>query len=236
MNIKLNLLTVTIIIIALLGTAFILGKVSAHRQIESLSNAVSEAQGQLSDSITSYTKTIKGKDLIISTQSTIILKKSDAVEAGLIEQERLKALNIKHVRENIVLKGRLQAYKDSLITIEPDTITVHDTIIGDRPYLGLPHRMTFEDEWLYLDVNIRADASWGFGLTSDIPTTLTLGTKKVGLFKNEPTAFLTTENPYYSTIFIQDIKIEEKPFYSQPWFKWTTYGAAFVGGFILGGH
>ena len=137
MNIKLNLLTVTIIIIVLLGTSFYIGRVSTHRQVESLSNAVSEAQTQLETQATSYQMIINSKKLAVTTQKSVIIRQRDAIENGLIEQERLKALNIKHVRENIVLKGRLEAYKDSLITIEPDTIMVHDTIIGDKPYLNL---------------------------------------------------------------------------------------------------
>ncbi|MFA5638635.1 MAG: hypothetical protein WC961_07140 [Anaerovoracaceae bacterium] len=227
---------VILLIIALLGLSFLLGRVNGRREVESLSNALSEAQNQIKDTVYHYAITVDGLKMQIWEQKQVILSQKDAINAEILDKEKLRKLYIRQVESNTVIKGTLKAVRDSIANIKPEVIIVKDTSGMPHPYLRLPFQESYSDDYLNLSFNINEDASWGFGVDFALDLDITAGWVKTGFLKTEPRVFATTNSPYVNIVNIQGVKIENPVWYDKPWIRGVGYALSFSAGYFLGGR
>jgi hypothetical protein len=237
MNIKVPLVYVIGTILALLSVCFIAGRVSTTKERKETAHAVIQAQNQLLDAAKTYEAYIGGQKETIAEQRAVIMHKDVALEAGILEQERLRALQIKEVRENVKLRAEISVLKDSLLIVPNDTVIYDTVLIHDDTYLKLPSTFSYKDQWLTLNTNIHEDLTWGFDLRMPLSMDVTLGEVKTGFMKREPSVVLQTPNPYIGDIRIQNVQIETTtPWYRSTWMKVLTHVGAFGAGYYLGGR
>lgn len=236
MTIKIKLWVIVIVILAIIGGVYFLGGIKYRRQIDNLSDTLAELQEQLKDTIETYEIVVGDNTLAIAEQKRLILNYRDAIRNHVLNEEKLKRLHIASVSENVRLKAQISVLKDSLEMVKPEIIYVVDSSDVPVPHLKLPHSFSYEDDYAFLGVDID-ESWWNFNFVTDVSIDLTLADKKVGLFKREPTAFAQIDNPYMGQVKIQSLSIKKEPlFYETLWFKLLTHGAAFAGGFYLGGR
>ena len=236
MKIEIKVWVIVLVLIGLLTGIYFLGGIKYRRDIDSLSNALSEAQTQLSDTITSYEITLGDKVYTIADQKRIILNQEAAINAHILDKEKLKKLNIAHVQENVKLRAQLLILKDSLDLIRPEIIYVIDADSNSVPHLRLPHELNYDDDWMDIGVMINESLDWGFNIDSPIEADVTIADVKTGWFKKEPRVFISTDNPYFDIINVQSVSIKREPLlYERMWFKITTHALSFFGGYYLGG-
>ena len=237
MQIKVKLIWIIGAILALLSVCFIAGRVSTKAARVNASHAVIQAQNQLLDAAKTYEAYIDGQKETIAEQKTVIMHKDQAIASGVLEKDRLKALNVKEVKNNVKLRAEIRVLKDSLLIV-PNEVIVHDTIMyNDNTYLKLPSTLRYSDDYLTLNTNINEDLTWGFDLRMPLSLDVTIGDVKTGFMKREPSVVLTTPNPYIGDIKVQSIEIKKEPlFYETLWFRALTHVGAFSAGFYLGGR
>jgi len=145
----------------------------------------------------------------IASQAQIILTQKEAIDAGLLEIEKLKNVKsqVKVVTNTTIdtIYAELQPSQD---TSRPD----------DREFSIL-------EEWYAMNgvVNESSIAIRELQIKNEF--TLTIADKKLGFLKTpEPSVILVNKNPYTSTQEMQNIVVVYKqPFYRKPWF-WTGVG------------
>ena len=236
MTIKVKLIWVGLLMGIILIGAYFLGGIKPRRERDRAIGALTESQSQLKDTVSSYNMVIKGKEITIAEQKTIILTQKDAIAGHILDKERLKALNIKTVRENVRLKMTINVLKDSLDMNINDTIIIHDHDTMNT-YLRLPAYFNYKDEWITMNSNIGEDLMRGFSMSLPVDIDITMGEVKTGFLKREERVVLQTDNPYVDFLHVQSVKIEKEPlFYQKPLFKLFTHLVAFGGGFYLGGR
>ena len=235
MTVKIKTYWIVVAVIALLGLTFYLGSINGRRERDRLSENLSEAQNQLIDTVSHYTVKVRGLEVQVWEQTQIILTQKQAMDAGILDKERLEKLHIKTVQSNTIIKGQLKAARDSLKMTKPDTIIVIENDIS-VPYLRLPFKDNYTDDNLLLDININTNATWGFNIDMPLDLNVTLGRVKVGFMNQDYKALVTTENPYVGIVHVQSLKIEEDPWYRKGWFKGLTYGLVFGTGVWVGGR
>lgn len=237
MKLTIRLIPAVIILFSLIGGLFILQGIKHRNERDRLSTALISAQEQLIDSVQTYQILVNGQREILAEQRTLIMSQKDAIAAGVLQIERLRAANIKQVKENTLLKTQITVLKDSLEMDSTQIIYVVDSSGVNYPCLKLPNGMFYKDEWLGLGVTVFEDAQWSFNLNMGLDVNVTTGYKKTGLFGREPVASVTSPNPYLDIIHVQSVSIKNEPmFWDKTWFKVLSHSAAFAGGFYLGGR
>lgn len=236
MTIKIRLTYVIIALIAVLTASFWLGGIKPRRETDRLSKTLYELNSQLSDTISTYRITVNGQTQTIAEQKSLILSQQEAIRFHILDKDKLKAINIKQVRENIRLKTRINILKDSLEMIKPEIIYVVDADSDSIPHLRLPHSLSYEDDYMFLGVDIFPN-DWYFNMAMDMDIDITVGERKTGLFRTKPYVVTSFDNPYVGKVKVQSLQVKEQPlFYERGWFKALTHGAAFGLGFWLGGR
>lgn len=163
----------------------------------------------------------------IASQKQVILSKNEALESQLVELEELR--EYKRLERKIVFRTKT----------EIDTIFIPYTPTGDTldielPMFRKPFKYIEQDGWYALsgtatNLGIELDS-----MRVENKYSLLIGDKKLGWFKKpSPEIQLINENPYTSTVSMNNVKIEYKlPFYKRNEF-WTAIGV--VIGWFLGG-
>ena len=145
----------------------------------------------------------------IASQSQIILTQKEAIDAGLLEIEKLK--NVKS-QVNVITQTTIDTIYAELQPPQ-DTSRPHD-----RQFFIL-------EDWYAMNgvVNQSGIAIRELQIKNEF--TLTIADKKLGFLKTpEPSVILVNKNPYTSTQEMQNVVIVYKqPFYRKPWF-WTGVG------------
>lgn len=201
---------VVILVTALLAGAFIVGRYSTKKERSSLNEAIIA----LNDTITHRTVTINGLQHQVFEKDQVIISERTAKEAGLVEIDRLKALNIKRLKENTDLKVELEATKKELTLPDTVFITKKEQMEPGKTYLKLPFGNHFNDDYLTLTTWINTDHTWGFDMFAPINLNITVGDKKTGFLKTEPKVIIDTPNPY---VIVQDINYVSVQKKKLPW-------------------
>jgi hypothetical protein len=235
MEVNIKLWKVVVGVLLVVGGLSLYFGIKYHRNIERLSNELISLQEQLSDTLSTYEITFNGQSQLIAEQKSVILSYREAIRSHVLDKERLKRLHIASVRENVRLKSTISVLKDSLEMIKPEIIYVVDADNDSIPHLRLPHSLSYEDDYMFLGVDIFKD-NWYFNMAMDMDLELTIGEKKTGLFGREPVAFVGWDNPYMGSVRVQSLQIEREPvIYETTLFKILTNAASFGLGFWLGG-
>ena len=154
MKIEIKFWLVILIVIALIGAFYYAGGIKVRKERERLAEDVYTLQNQLSTTINTYEIELYGERQVIAEQKSVILTQKEAINAHVLDKERLKAINVDIVKENVHLKASLSVMKDSLDMIEPDIIYVLDSTGINVPHLKLPYGMFYKDEWIGLGVSL----------------------------------------------------------------------------------
>lgn len=186
------------------------------------------------DSIKFQTKLDKLGNSYIE-QEQRIANYEDALNAGLINEQDLKAKNLKNVETIINLRQQVSGLNDTILKYKskPAIITIIDTTTHDTVnYLKIPIEASFSNKWVIiketiLKEGIRIDT---LSLVNDQKIYIAL--RKNGfLRKSTPVITIESSNPYFAPIKMDNIIIE----HNIPWYQknitWGIIGA--IGGFIL---
>lgn len=188
---------------------------------------------RLRDSILVYEVEIDNLKEKVWEKDVVIATKREAIEAGLLEQDRLKALNYRRASHITRLEADVKAYRDSIPL--PDSVFIVDTVLVEagetqNTYLKIPFDFGFNEDHLSLDVGITNNREAWFDLDCHIPLTITMGTK------DRQVASVTTPSPYVRITDFEVVQIERN-IYIPPWATHTATGLAGFGlGFLLWGR
>jgi hypothetical protein len=224
MTVTRNNIIVVGIAIGLILIAFICGKCSTNKErSQQIANLAASR-----DSINESFVIINGLKQQVSTRDAIILTKDEAIQVGLLEQERLKKLHLKEIVTNSELQGTIEILKDSLKLL-PGTkiITIRDTTGIPSEFLSIPFTLLNEKtKWLSLSAGLdSSDFAW-YKLNVPVSGEMTIGYMKTGFLKTKPVGIFTSENPYLVINQMDITIIKDK----QKWFqKWWVHA---LGGVI----
>lgn len=208
MNEKLTSRFIRIIMFCLVALCIILLMQNCQRQqdYERVKQALQATQLKAGE----FEEEIGKNNEKIASQQQVILTQREAIDAGLLEIEKLK--NVKS-------------------QVRVITQTKVDTIFAsyDEPIdsVGESQFRTFSvsDPWYSFNGLIMPTGVAIRELQIKNEFSLTIADKKLGFFKTpQPSVILVNKNPYTSTQEMQNIVIVNKePFYRKPWF-WTSIG------------
>ena len=150
----------------------------------------------------------------IAVQKAIVLRKQDAIEAGLLREERLKELNMKSVEENVKLTTRVEVLEREASFVKPPVIIYKDTsynnVDSTLRYIQIPTSIKYEDKWASLYATVDYPKSMFDTISFISVPEITLGWQKQGFLKRaERTVIYTNENPYVTVLDMQNVIIEE---------------------------
>jgi hypothetical protein len=216
---------VLILVLALVVVSFFAGRISTLKPRNSSYDQITE----LTDVMTVYQREINGREQTIYEKNQILASQKEAIEAGILEKDHLKALGMKKATQITVLEGELSAARDS-IDLSGDSIifvTLPDSASGEtKNYVELPFSWKHEDEYLTLSTGIRKDQKAWFDLSAELPITVTLGGKD-----GKQVAAVNTPSPYVILTDFNVIRLKEENWFYKPWVP-TTGGI--IGGIGLG--
>ena len=120
-----------------LALGWYLGKVRAERASKPLVDA-------LNSEISAYKITIRGLEMSVYEKDQLVITQKQALDASLIEKEKLKKLHFKAVNEATSLKAQIAILKDSLSHTGTTVIVEDCDSVGySYPVIKLP--FTFKD-------------------------------------------------------------------------------------------
>jgi len=186
------------------------------------------------DSVRHYSVTINGLNNSVAERDAIILSKDQAIEAGIIEKERLKALHMKELVSNAKLKGEIEIFKDKLKLPRDKEVVfvpVKDTSGISHDYLRIPFTLLDEkEEYISLKAGMNEDKTAFYHLEVPVSGEMSVGYVKAGFLKTKPVGVFTTKNPYLK-VSNMDILItpEKKKWYESFWVHALVGGAAVEG-------
>ena len=146
----------------------------------------------------------------IATQQQIMLTQQEAIDAGLLEIEKLKNV-----------KSQVRVISETRI----DTIFAEYQEPQDSANPDKPRSFIVRDPWYSLNGLVLPTGIAIRELQIKNDYSITIADKKLGFFKTtEPSVILVNKNPYTSTQSMENVVIVRKePFYRKPWF-WTSVG------------
>lgn len=175
----------------------------------------------LNDTVHHYQITLQSLQYEVSQQSAVILTQRQALEAGLLEREQLKALHMKAVNTNVSLQAEIHVLRDSLKAL-PQTIfiTVKDTTGIAAHYVKIPFTLlNVQESYLQLSAGMTVNRNAWFDLT--IPVSkfdVTVGWQRDGWFRLKPVGTVVTDNPYI-TVKQMEVTVIDRPkkWYDRKW-------------------
>ena len=217
---------VLILVLALIIVSFFVGRYSTSR----VRSAQYDEISQLSEVMVVYQREINGRDQTIYEKNQIIASKKEAIEAGIIEKDLLKALNLKSVRQITKLNAEFSAYKDSLeldsVVFVTDTVFLASGEAENNTYAKLPFSWEYSDEYLTLSTGIRDNKQAWFDLSAPVHLTVTLGGRD-----GKQVAAVSIPGPYITVTDFNVVRLKEENWYYKP--VVPAIGGA-IGGFGLG--
>jgi len=185
------------------------------------------------DTIQRYSVKIGSLENFVSVKNAIIEDQKDAIRAGLLEKERLKALHLKQVLANTKLESTIKILRDSLKLVPGTTIiTIKDTSGVYQSYVKIPFDLLkINEKYLTLNAGMDTNKLAWFKLETLFSGELTLGYQKAGFLKVKPVGIFTTENPYLKVNSMEALIIKEnKKFYQKTWFHVVLTTAILITG------
>ena len=219
---KKNTASLVLLILIALGASFFLGKCSTRKQLD---NQVSNILA-LRDTVKATIVVINGLSNSVSEKEALILTQKDALDAAILEKERLKKLALSSVVTNADLTGTIKIVRDSLKLIPGyKIITIKDTS-GLHDYMRIPFTLLDEEEEnLHLLAGISANKHPYFSLSVPFKGTMTVGWKKAGFLKTQPVGIFTTTNPYIHVDDMQVVIIQNPGKWYDKWWVHALGGA-----------
>ena len=217
---------IILLVLALLTISFFGGRYSTSR----VRNAQYDEISQLTEVMTVYQREVNGREQTIYEKNQLIGTQKEAIEAGLIEGDLLKALNLKKASQITNLEANLAAARDSIDLSGDSIVFVTDTIVGSgeakNTYVQIPFSWEYTDEWLTLKTGINANRQGEFDLNAKVPISITLGGKN-----GKQVAAVTTPSPYISITDFNVVRLKQENWYYKP--AVPAIGGA-IGGLGLG--
>lgn len=216
---KLSVKTRNIIIaVAMALTAiFVFGYISGKKRGDRASQAVISS---LNNTLSTYSTTLNKTKVTVAQKEQVILTQREALKQDSLTREELRKLNIKQATEITRLKFRVDTLLED-VNNSGGVITIHDTItLKPTNYIKLPFVVTKNDKWLSLkdstDTKGKTFISLGFQTSADL---------YVGIDKttNKYTATVVTDDPYFSVVSINSVKMDTP--------KDKRYGIGLQGGY-----
>jgi len=225
---------ILILIVAIIGLSFLSGMLSQRGTIKSQDRTILA----LTDTLATTRVIIGGVSQMLSDKSTILSSKNKAIEAGLLEQNRLKVLNMQKASHIVRVEAHLAAARDSIPMRPPpgavDTlIPVENVGAGEaKNYISVPTEFYVEEDFVNLTCGIDENRLGYYDVNFPTPLVVTIGDKKTGLWKTVPTVAVTTPSPYLIVTDITPIDLRgAKKWYQKP----LTVGFVGIGaGVIIG--
>lgn len=221
-------LPIAAIIVGLLLISFIAGKCSTKKERATQIDNLRAAR----DSVYQSFVEIDGLKYTVSTKDAIILSKDDALQAQIIENERLKALHIKELVTNVELQGVIKILRDSLkLPANTVFVTIKDTSGVAREYVRLPFQLLkVSDKYITLNAGMNQNKTAWFNLSVLVTGEISIGYVRSGFLKTKPVGIFTSSNPYL-TVNSMDVLIikDDKKFYNKTWFHLIAGAVAVEG-------
>jgi len=225
---------IAVLVLSLIIVTFFFGRLSTFGERKSQNQTILA----LTDTLTTTRVIIGGITQTLSRKSTIILTKQLAVEAGLLEIDRLRALNFKNVSHLVRVEARLEAARDSIPVVFPvarshDSIPPQIVSAGEaKNTMPIPAEFYFESKYFNLTAGFDENMLGYFDANAPTPITVTIGSKKTGLWKTTPTVAVTTPSPYLIVTDITPIDLRgAKKWWEKPL---VIGGIGVVAGVITG--
>jgi len=158
----------------------------------------------------------------IAVQNQLILSKDEALENNLLEIEELKKY------KNIKSKTTFETITKTDTVFVPFTKEISDTIqmpIPDGFFRYFKYQE--KDNWYSFSGTVSDLGVTMYEMDIKNKYSILIADKKLGLFrKAQPEILLTNENPYTSTISMNNVQVKyDVPFYKKEWF-WFVLGSA----------
>jgi len=216
-NIKILLFIILVLILALAATIYSQRRaVQAHRATISALDSIS----------TTFDQYRLKTGETVSAQSAIILSYQGALDAGYVEIDRLKALNIKTLDANIRLTERIAILEREAEYDKPPVIIYVDSSDTTNKYIQIPFGFGYQDKWSNLHAVVDEVPVFDTIELWSYPE-ITIGWQRQGfLKKKERKVLYTNENPYITITSMQNVLIEEPK-------KWYQTDVAKVSGGII---
>jgi hypothetical protein len=222
---------IIIAVIVVLIISFIVGRLSANTIIRQQTENLIAAR----DSIKQYSVKIAGLENFVFEKNAIILSQKESIEAGIIENERLRKLHLKELVTNTELAGTIKILRDSL-KLQPGTtiITIKDTTGLSHDYVKIPFKLLdVKEKYVSLAAGMNVNCTAYFDLSVPFTGTISIGYIKSGFLKTTPKGVYTTTNPYITVNSMDVLIVKEKErFYNKTWFH-VLCGAGIVEGINL---
>jgi len=224
---KNNIILILLVIALTTALVFTLG------DRRSINKDYKNLEGLLNDTIEHYEVRTLADGQVINEQAQVITTKDNALTAGLVKQEELKARNLRKDVTIVRLQNEIAAVNLEANYI--DTVTVYDTVINNTGYISVPRSFNYIDEWSRIFGTVKID-----GVTIDTlrvfsEPTIYIGYQRQSFFKPLNAVVITeNKNPYLRTTGMQNVVIQQKPpIYKRPWWHRGEGSAATIGVLIL---
>jgi hypothetical protein len=135
-----------LIVLALITVSFFAGRWSTSGLRSAQYDQIS-AQDTI---IKVYQRELNGRDQTIYEKNQLLGTQREAIQAGILERDLLKATNIKKATQITQLKAQLQAAIDSIPISDTVFITVdNEDGSGEvKTYAQLPFSWDYSDQWI----------------------------------------------------------------------------------------
>jgi len=145
------------------------------------------------DIITTYEYRIGDMERLAHEKDAIISSQREAIKAGLILKEELKALKIKYVRDLTRVNATVEILLDSIASYHPIIIPCPEGELY-HPVLYLP--LAFQDTTEFYNITGRFDTTGVLSIGVKIPMSLDVWVGEDREIKGNFKTVVTTDNPY----------------------------------------
>jgi len=207
---------------AMVAIAFFIGRCSSGALRKQQTGNLIAARDSVAHSVVE----INSLQNYVATKNALILTQADAIKAGIVEREKLKALHLKELVTNADLTGIIKILRDSLkLPPEIQFVTIKDTS-GSYLAVRVPYQWKYTDKFVSLTTGIRLNKLGYFDLAVPFSGTMSIGYVRSGFLKTKPVGLFTSENPYL-VINNMDILIvqDKKNLFQRTWFHMLMGGA-----------
>lgn len=211
------------LILACLIISFIAGKCSTKAERQQAISNISALNSDIKESAV----TIEGLKNTVYEKDAVILSQKDAIEAGIIERERLKKLHLSELITNTELTGTIKILRDSLkLPAIPIFITIKDTSGVTRDYIRIPFELLkIADKHVSLNAGMNLNKTAYYNLSVPFSGTVSVGYVKDGLFKKVPRGIFTSDNPYLKIDDMNVLIVQEPKKWYERWYVPIIAGA-----------
>lgn len=213
-----------LIILALIAVSFFAGRWSTS----GLRSAQYDQISTQDTIIRVYRAEVNNRDQIIYEKNQLIGTQREAIKAGIIERDLLKATGIQKASQITSLNARLRAARDSIDLSGDSVIFVTDTIDSGegKTYIPLPFSWSYSDQWLSLNTGINLDRQAWFRLEAPTKFNIVLGGKD-----GRQVSAVTTPSKYITVTDFDVVRLKQEKWYYKPW---VPSIGGFVGGVATG--